>query len=704
MGDNDPRDLKNRSVIQTIKQNCRRCYTCVRGCPAKAIRILDGQASVVKERCISCGHCVIRCSQNAKAYESGVENSLRLMNSKHPTALLVAPSWPAEFSEMEREHFFGAAHEAGFTYVIEVAAGADLIAHQYKNFLEKNEAGPWIASTCPAVVDYVQKYHPSLVKCLVPIISPMIATGLLVSKLYGPEVKCIFAGPCIGKKKEAHLEGRALAGPEVNAIAEVLTFVELRKIFELKNIELNNSVPQGPDYPHASLGRAFPLIGGILYSANIPDDLLDSRIISAGGLKETPTILEDLELGKIKPWFVELLMCRGCYDGPGMSKHTQRYSGKTAVTSYIKTCDASKEVQKILFPDKRNLSPDDLKTLQIDNTKRVFYADNQRPPELSEDEIRRILVKINKFTKDDELNCGACGYKTCREKAIAVGRGLAEEAMCLPFMLEQAERVCNELKIPWRDMREIHRHIINTEKLASMGQLAAGIAHELNNPLGTIMLFSSLLKRKLAGRADVERDLHLISEESQRCKKIISGLLDFARQGRLEFKRIDLGSFMDIVLDRTFPLNYLKDKNINVAIDIPQETFIDVDYDQMLEVFINIIRNAAESMEPKKELGTIRIDTGTIDIFTKTTTSGTIQIIIRDQGQGIKKENQDKVFQPFFTTKHIGKGTGLGLPIAYGIVKNHRGKIWFESKEKIGTTFYIELPRVQSHTTWETHL
>ena len=184
--------------------------------------------------------------------------------------------------------------------------------------------------------------------------------------------------------------------------------------------------------------------------------------------------------------------------------------------------------------------------------RREFDADDHRLQEPTEQEIRAILARTNKFLPGDELNCRACGYDTCRTKAVAVHHGLAEEAMCLPFMIEQAERVCHELQIPWQEIRQVHRHLINTEKLASMGQLAAGVAHELNNPLGTILLYTHLLQRKIKDRDDLTHDLNLLVEEAQRCKKIVGGLLDFARQNRVRMEAVNVGELIRHILATSF--------------------------------------------------------------------------------------------------------------------------------------------------------
>jgi signal transduction histidine kinase len=333
--------------------------------------------------------------------------------------------------------------------------------------------------------------------------------------------------------------------------------------------------------------------------------------------------------------------------------------------------------------------PDDPSTPLLElELRRTFTVDDQRLKEPTEKEIRVILARTNKFTVEDELNCGACGYESCRAKAVAVYRGLAEEAMCLPFMIEQAERVCHELNVPWPNLKDIHRHLINTEKLASMGQMAAGVAHELNNPLGTILLYTNLLARKLKERPDLDHDLKLLVDEANRCKKIIGNLLDFARQNRVQLEPTNVAELFQRVVEES--LFTLRDTgpDLRVTCEAPPDLLVDLDKDQIGQVLINLVKNGIESMEGKS--GNVRL------LAVDDLATGRVRISVSDEGRGIAPEARDKVFQPFFTTKSLGRGTGLGLPIAYGIVKMHSGRIWFDSEPGCGTTFTLELPKTQS--------
>jgi signal transduction histidine kinase len=262
---------------------------------------------------------------------------------------------------------------------------------------------------------------------------------------------------------------------------------------------------------------------------------------------------------------------------------------------------------------------------------------------------------------------------------------MAEEAMCLPFIIDQAERVCHELNVPWSNLRDVHSHLINSEKLASMGQMAAGVAHELNNPLSTILLYSHILQRKLQDRDDLTHDLTLMAEESARCKKIIGNLLDFARQSRVRIEGTSVEKLVEASVDGALAgLPGGPNTQIRVAVDVTPGLRADLDRDQMTQVLVNLIKNGAEAMEGRS--GVIRVAASEVPDTDR------VRFSVSDQGTGISASARDKIFQPFFTTKSIGKGTGLGLPISYGIGKMHNGNIWFETEPGVGTTFYVEIP------------
>ena len=303
-------------------------------------------------------------------------------------------------------------------------------------------------------------------------------------------------------------------------------------------------------------------------------------------------------------------------------------------------------------------------------------------PMPSKEQLGRILTRMGKFTAEDELNCGACGYRTCVEHAIAVHMGLAESEMCLPYSIEKLHKTVEQLNFSHQELASAQEALMQSEKLASMGQLAAGIAHEINNPLGVVLMYSHLLLEEAAGD-ELRDDLKLIVDEADRCKKIVSGLLDFARQNRVVRAPIDIGNLVDKTL-RALPPPQGVEVEMGNALD---DRIAELDRDQFVQLLTNLLTNAYTAMPQGGRLG-IALEGDERDIAIKVT----------DTGIGIPKENLEKIFHPFFTTKQLGKGTGLGLAVTYGIVKMHRGSITCESNADpsqgpTGTTFTVVLPR-----------
>jgi signal transduction histidine kinase len=290
---------------------------------------------------------------------------------------------------------------------------------------------------------------------------------------------------------------------------------------------------------------------------------------------------------------------------------------------------------------------------------------------------------MGKFTLQDHLNCGACGYDTCTEHAIAIVKGLAETEMCLPYAIEKLHVSISNLNISNERLAKAKAALKQSEKLAHMGQLSAGIAHELNNPLGVITMYSNILMDEAPVNAPVRGDLQIIVEQADRCKKIVSGLLNFARKNQVNLTETDVVKFTQHSIN-----GILKPDNVVIEFESAiSDPIAMLDIDQMMQVLTNLEKNAVEAM-PKGGKLKISVQGNETDI----------NFIFEDNGVGISKENMDKIFTPFFTTKEMGKGTGLGLPLIYGIVKMHKGQIHLKSNEDqekgvTGTTFTITLPR-----------
>lgn len=318
------------------------------------------------------------------------------------------------------------------------------------------------------------------------------------------------------------------------------------------------------------------------------------------------------------------------------------------------------------------------------NLARNFTSDDRRNPLPSNEEIESVLQRIGKFSPDDQLNCGACGYDSCIEHAMAIITGLAETEMCLPFTIDKLHKSIAELNLANEKLASTQQSLIQSEKLATMGQLSAGIAHELNNPLGIITMYSNILLEDYKDNSQFRNDLKLIAEQAERCKKIVGGLLNFARKNQINYDTVNIEEFVRHSID-----SIIIPDNVEVTFKSDlADNIVSIDPDQWMQVLINIERNAIESLPSSG--GNLNISLyGTED---------DVVFCFDDNGTGISKENMDKLFTPFFTTKPIGKGTGLGLSLIYGIVKMHRGNVSVDSnndpdKGPTGTTFKIQIPR-----------
>ncbi len=659
-------------LITTVKERCRVCYTCVRECPAKAIRIADGQAEVLPERCIGCGNCVRVCSQHAKLVRSSIEAVDDLLASDKKVAACLAPSFPAEFSDFDWRRLPNMLRELGFDLVTEVAFGADLVAAEYRKLLEKNDGKHYIATSCPAIVAYVERYHPDLVGQLAPIVSPMIAQARALRKLFGKDLKIVFIGPCIAKKGEAASQ---LVDDDVDA---AVIFPEIREMFLRASIQ-PESVELGDfDPPRPGTGALFPISRGLLQAANIAEDLVAGEVVTADGRTKFIEAIKEFESGDLDARLLEVLCCNGCIAGAGMTSTEALFGRRSRVSKYVRERLATNNPDEIA---KTRLNVADL------DLSRTYARNDQRITVPFEEEISQILARMGKFDKDDELNCGACGYDTCREHAIAIFKGLAESEMCLPNTIDKLRHTVEELAVSNDQLASTQEALMQSEKLASMGQLAAGIAHEVNNPLGVVLMYVHLMLEQCQDTPQLREDLKMVVAQANRCKKIVAGLLHFARQNKVLAEPTNLVELAESCL-KTIPLP----ENTMATVRAEVENVIaEVDPDQITQVMTNLATNALAAMG---EGGTLTIVISGDD--------QQLRLDVVDTGRGIPKENIKKIFEPFFTTKQMGKGTGLGLAVTYGIVKMHSGDITVASNADpesgpTGTTFTIRLPR-QSRT------
>jgi iron only hydrogenase large subunit-like protein len=654
-------------LVQSVPEKCKVCYTCVRECPAKAIRILDGQAEVVAERCIGCGNCVKVCTRGAKKARVNISDVKTLLESGRRVAAVVAPSFPAEFPDIPPKKLVGMLIRLGFHPVTEVAFGADMVAHAYRELLRKNPDRQYIAVNCPAVVTYIEKYMPQLVPYLAPIVSPMTAEARVVRTFYGEDTAVVFIGPCIAKKDEAPDE-----------LDQVLTFIELRELFAEKGITPDGVEEAQFNPPSPGLGAIFPISGGMLQAADMKEDLVAGDIVTAEGRAGFLEALKEFENDDMDPRLLELLCCDGCIMGPGMSSKAPIFRRRAKISHYARS-----RLNEINF-NNWNVAMDRSSAINLDRT---FSEKDTRLTSPGEEDVQDILCRMGKSTPEDELNCGACGYDTCREHAVAILKGLAESEMCLPYAIDQLKLTVDELA----GTRVALKH---AEKMAGMGQLAAGIAHKMNNPLGVVLMYAhTLLDERAKEDPELAEDLKTIAAHADRCKKIVAGLLDFARQNKVSRRDTDLPVFASKVagdLPRPVGVELLVENRM-------KDPMVSVDDDQFAQVVINLVQNAYQVMNEGGKL-----------VLSFEDRDNRVIMKVTDNGAGISPENMKKIFEPFFTTKPRGKGTGLGLAVTYGIVKMHRGSITAVSnidpeKGPTGTTFTVTLPRRVSEEEGRNH-
>lgn len=657
--------MPTRGIVRTIKAKCRRCYTCIRGCPAKAIKVEEGQAKVLEERCITCGNCVKVCSQSAKEIYSEIELVKELLQDAVPVFATLAPSFPIPFHPAKPRQIVTALRKLGFQEVLEVAFGAQLLGREYYKLFKEGRQRTVISTPCPAVVFYIEKYLPSLIPYLAPLVSPMIALGRVIKQKYRPQAKVVFIGPCIAKKAEMR------DPPVASAVDAVLTYDELRSLFAQDGIELTRLPETDFDGPRPGVGRLFPVSAGLLKTAALRADILENNIMVVGGKDNVLQILSELSQDAIKVEFLDILFCEGCINGPIIGNGFSRFSRKEIVTNYVRhelTRQRQEDIESFL---------DEYACVDLH---RGFTNRAISLPIPGQKEVKAILRRIKKLGPDNELNCAACGYPTCREKAIAVYQGLAEAEMCLPYLIDQLEESLKAVQKFSQELERAQTQLIQKEKLASVGELAAGVAHELNNPLAAILLYGHLLLEEVSAEDPHFSNLRTITEEADRAKKIVAALLDFARQRKLDLQPTDLNVLLEETLQVLKKESRLENVRLVHYLD-PRLPRLLADHSQLQQAFSNLIINACEAMPQGGDLTivTAPVEDGVLIEFT-------------DTGCGIPEENLSKIFTPFFTTKKPGRGTGLGLALVYAIIKMHGGQISVRSKEGKGSTFSIILP------------
>ena len=390
------------------KSNCKNCYKCIRHCPVKAIRFSGNQAHIIGNECILCGQCFVVCPQNAKEIVNEIEKVKVFMQGTEPVIVSLAPSFVANYDGVGINAMRKALKKLGFYDVEETALGASVVKTEYENMIKEDVRDVIISSCCHSINLLIQKYFPTALGYLADVMSPMQAHCQDIKKRY-PDAKTVFIGPCVAKKDEAEYYE--------NIVDAVLTFEELTNWLNEENIELDREMDSDP----CSRARFFPTTGGVLKTMN--QENTGYSYVAVDGVENCIAALKDIESGKIHKCFIEMSACVGsCIGGPIMEKnHRAPVQDYVAVASFAGAKDF-----EVPQPTSAEL-------------KKNFSLIEHKLAQPTEMEINSVLRQMGKFKPSQELNCGSCGYNTCREKAVAICQGKAEISMCLPYLKDKAE-------------------------------------------------------------------------------------------------------------------------------------------------------------------------------------------------------------------------------------------------------------------------
>ncbi len=433
------------SILRLNKASCRNCHKCIRYCPVKAIRFSAGQAHIVENECILCGRCFSVCPQNAKQISSDLEK-VHVMVMNGPVYASIAPTFAAAFPGIGIDALEDALKQLGFAGVEETAVGATIVKREYERILREETPNVMISSCCSSVNLLVRKYYPDVLFALAPVMSPLQAHCAEIKRRH-PDAQTVFIGPCISKKHEA---------AEGDLIDAVLSFEELRAWLKEKNIAL---VPREDQRPGGKT-RMFPTTGGVLATM---EKIPGYTYLAVDDTPNCMAVLEEVRRGQLHHCFIELSVCQGsCSNGPLMHPPATPAANTLEVLRY--TCEGD-------FPVEQPIPK---------ASKMTFTPIEQTAVQPEEWEIDELLVKMHKSKASSQLNCGACGYNSCRDRAAAVIQGKAEMSMCLPYMMKKAEGFSNTVLMTSPDGILVLNDALEVQKINPEARRLLQVPHEMD--------------------------------------------------------------------------------------------------------------------------------------------------------------------------------------------------------------------------------
>lgn len=410
--------------INVRKVNCKNCYKCLKNCVVKSIKFSNYKVSVIEDKCVLCGQCIMVCPQRAKYVDNDISNIMELVyNTNVKTVLSIDPSYVVAFGDNYKK-VFCVLKKLGFDFIEETSVGAVHVTSEYKRLIEENKMKNIITSNCPSTNMLITKYYPDLLDMLAPIMSPVLIHGKIIKENMGKDTKVIYSGPCLSKIKEIYDNSEYIDG--------VITFKQLAKLINGELLR-NRDSESNEFFVESPYSSVYSISNGVVYDIkkrfrqnDFTNKILEYDVLSVSGLKNVKDILEEIRQGNINKTFIEISSCNGgCINGPLMPHNKMgSYSGRLKLKNNAGNIDFDKRTSEYNFTRKFIPEP--------------IFKDMP-----TEGEIKKILSQIGKYTKSQELNCGSCGYPTCREKAIAVYQGKAELHMCLPYMTDINQTLAN---------------------------------------------------------------------------------------------------------------------------------------------------------------------------------------------------------------------------------------------------------------------
>ena len=398
---------------------CDECFKCLRACPTKAIAFTKNHRHIIDDLCIKCGLCQLQCPHDALTIKLDLQYVKNAIMAGKRVVASLAPSFAGAFDLKEMGQMATALRTLGFFRVEETARGAEIISERYEAKIGEGALPNIITSCCPSSNDLIQRYYPDVIPYVIPVVSPMLAHGFDMKQRYGEDAIVVFIGPCLAKKAEAvEIE---------NSIDAVITFKDLEKWFSEADLDLSKLLGTPFDTPSTKRGKAYPL-GGSLWKNDLKTRINPQyQYIHVDGIESCKQFLETLSKGEINGYCAELNICaNSCINGPDMPKASGSvYKRRDRLENYVKVSHEEKVYEPV--------------TLDVNHFNRSFKVKEAANPKISEHQIAEVLIEMGKYTDKDQLNCGACGYASCYEKAVAIVKGHSSIDMCLDRLRHKAE-------------------------------------------------------------------------------------------------------------------------------------------------------------------------------------------------------------------------------------------------------------------------